>query len=66
VLRPINPYKLIALPIAEQPKQEKSKIIVSVAKNNDFLLQTILSLRDKIVHKKNKPRTTATQTQQKN
>jgi len=42
---------MIALPIAEQRKQQKWKIIVFIAKNNDFSLQTVLSLQDKIVHK---------------
>ena len=42
---------MIALPIAEQRKQQKWKIIVSITENNDFLLQMILNLRDKIVHK---------------
>jgi hypothetical protein len=42
---------MITLPIAEQRKQYGWKIFVSTAKNKDFLLQMIHSLKDKTVKK---------------
>jgi hypothetical protein len=55
---------MIALPIAEQRKQHEWKIVVSIAKNNDFLLIMIHSLSDKMVYK-TKKLTTGKQTQRK-
>ena len=42
---------MITLPITEQRKQQKWKIILFIVKNSGFPLQMIQNLRNKLMHK---------------
>jgi len=45
---------MITLPITEKSKQEESKTILTIAKNNGYSISTINNLKTKLIAKKQK------------
>ena len=45
---------MITLPITEKSKQEESKTILTIAKNNGYSVNTINNLKTKLIAKKQK------------